>query len=89
MCKELSVILVNKVVDPKRIIGKIEGRGGGEAQGVGDQIYMYIYLRRQIGDGHSSSLIYLMVLNSFIIAFEGNGKRCSSMRLMQSETFCR
>jgi hypothetical protein len=37
MCKELQVILVNKVVDPKRIIGKMEGRGGGEAQGVADQ----------------------------------------------------
>jgi hypothetical protein len=37
MCKELPVILVNKVVDPKRIIGKImEGLGGGEAQGVAD-----------------------------------------------------
>jgi hypothetical protein len=37
MCKELPVILVNKVVDPKRIIGKnIEGRGGVEAQGVAD-----------------------------------------------------
>jgi hypothetical protein len=32
MCKELLVILVNKVVDPKRIIGKMEGRGGGEAK---------------------------------------------------------
>jgi hypothetical protein len=36
MCKEMPVILVNKVVDPKRIIGKMEGRGGGEAQGVAD-----------------------------------------------------
>jgi hypothetical protein len=36
MCKELPVILVNKVVDPKRIIGKMEGQGGGEAQGVTD-----------------------------------------------------
>jgi hypothetical protein len=36
MCKELPVILVNKVVDPKRIIGKKEGQGGGEAQGVAD-----------------------------------------------------
>jgi hypothetical protein len=36
MCKEMPVILVNKVVDPKRIIGKKEGRGGGEAQGVAD-----------------------------------------------------
>jgi hypothetical protein len=25
MCKEMPVILVNKVVDPKRIIGKIGG----------------------------------------------------------------
>jgi hypothetical protein len=32
----MPVILVNKVVDPKRIIGKKEGRGGGEAQGVAD-----------------------------------------------------
>jgi hypothetical protein len=38
MCKELLVIPVNKVVDPKRIIRKkMEGRGGGEAQGVADQ----------------------------------------------------
>jgi hypothetical protein len=40
MCKELAVkavIPVNKVVDPKRIIGqKKEGRGRGEAQGVAD-----------------------------------------------------
>jgi hypothetical protein len=32
MCKELPVIPVNKVVDPKRIIRKMEGRGGGEAK---------------------------------------------------------
>jgi hypothetical protein len=37
MCKELPVIPVNKVVDPKRIMGKMEGQGGGEAQGVADQ----------------------------------------------------
>jgi hypothetical protein len=36
MCKELLVIPVKKVVDPKRIIEKMEGRGGGEAQGVAD-----------------------------------------------------
>jgi hypothetical protein len=31
------VIPVNKVVDPKRIVGKMEGRvGGGEAEGVTD-----------------------------------------------------
>jgi hypothetical protein len=35
MCKEMPVIPVNRVVDPKRIIGK-KGRGGGEAQGVAD-----------------------------------------------------
>jgi CubicO group peptidase (beta-lactamase class C family) len=32
----MLVIPVNKVVDKKRIIGKMEGRGGGEAQGVAD-----------------------------------------------------
>jgi hypothetical protein len=32
----MPVIPVNKVVDPKRIIGKMEGRGGGEAQGDAD-----------------------------------------------------
>jgi hypothetical protein len=37
MCKEMPVIPVNKVVDPKRIIGKMEGQGGGEAQGVACQ----------------------------------------------------
>jgi hypothetical protein len=36
MCKELPVIPVNKVVDPKRIIGKMEGQGVVEAQGVAD-----------------------------------------------------
>jgi hypothetical protein len=34
MCKEMPVILVNRAVDTKRIIGKLEGRGGGKAQGV-------------------------------------------------------
>jgi hypothetical protein len=34
MCKELTVTSVNRVVDKKIIIGKIEGQGGGEAQGV-------------------------------------------------------
>jgi hypothetical protein len=33
MCKEMPVILVSRVVDPKRIIGK---NGGGKAQGVVD-----------------------------------------------------
>jgi hypothetical protein len=30
MCKEMPVIPVNRVVDPKSIIGNM-GRGGGEA----------------------------------------------------------
>jgi hypothetical protein len=33
MCKEMPVIPVDRVVDKKRIIGKMEGQGGGEAQG--------------------------------------------------------
>jgi hypothetical protein len=36
MCKEMPVIPVNRVVDTKRIIGKMEGREGGKAQGVAD-----------------------------------------------------
>jgi hypothetical protein len=28
MCKEMPVILVNRVVDKKRIIGKMESQGG-------------------------------------------------------------
>jgi hypothetical protein len=36
MCKEMPVIPINRVVDPKRIIKKMEGQGGGEAQGVAD-----------------------------------------------------
>jgi hypothetical protein len=34
MCKEMPVIPVNRVVDPKSIIGKMEGWWGEEAQGV-------------------------------------------------------
>jgi hypothetical protein len=33
----MPVILADRLVDKKRIIGKMEGRGGGEAQGVADQ----------------------------------------------------
>jgi hypothetical protein len=36
MCKELPVITVNKVVDQKELSEKMEGQGGGEAQGVAD-----------------------------------------------------
>jgi hypothetical protein len=35
-CKEMPVILVNRVVDKKRMIKKEEGQGRGEAQGVAD-----------------------------------------------------
>jgi hypothetical protein len=36
MCKEVLVIPVNRVVDKKKIIRQMEGRGGGEAHGVAD-----------------------------------------------------
>jgi hypothetical protein len=36
----MPVILINRVVYPKRIIGKMEGRGG-EAQGVAEQKKYY------------------------------------------------
>jgi hypothetical protein len=36
MCKEMLVILLNRVVDPRKNIGKMEGQGGGEAHGVVD-----------------------------------------------------
>jgi hypothetical protein len=37
MCKKMLVTPVNRVVDKKIIIGKMEGQGGGEPQGVADQ----------------------------------------------------
>jgi hypothetical protein len=37
MCKEMPVIPVYRVADKKRIIGKMDGQGGGAAQGVTDQ----------------------------------------------------
>jgi hypothetical protein len=37
MCKEMAVIPVDRGVDMKRIIRKMEGQGGGQAQGVADQ----------------------------------------------------
>jgi hypothetical protein len=36
MCKEMLVISVDRVVDKKRIIVKMECQGGGEAQWVAD-----------------------------------------------------
>jgi hypothetical protein len=36
MCKEMPVIPVNRVVDKKLIIRKMEGCGGGETQVVAD-----------------------------------------------------
>jgi hypothetical protein len=48
MCKEMLVIPVDRAVDPKRIIGKMEGQGGGgEAQGVADPKSL-IYTIRQM-----------------------------------------
>jgi hypothetical protein len=34
MCKEMPVILVSRVVDKKRLIGKMESQGVGEVHGV-------------------------------------------------------
>jgi hypothetical protein len=36
MCKKMPVIPVDRVVDKKRIIGKMKGQGGGDAQRVAD-----------------------------------------------------
>jgi hypothetical protein len=35
-CKEMLVIPVNRAVVSKRIVGKMEGRGGGDAPRVAD-----------------------------------------------------
>jgi hypothetical protein len=46
----MPVILVNRVVDKKRIIGKMEGRVlGGEAQGVADRKQGFLE-RLKMGD---------------------------------------
>jgi hypothetical protein len=42
MCKEMPVIPVNRMVDMKRIIRKMEGWEGGEAQRVADPKKIYI-----------------------------------------------
>jgi hypothetical protein len=44
MCKEMLVIPVNRVVAREELLGKMEGRGGGEAQGVADQKRCYFLL---------------------------------------------
>jgi hypothetical protein len=36
MCKKTPAIPVNRMVDMNIIIRKMEGKGGGEAQGVAD-----------------------------------------------------
>jgi hypothetical protein len=36
MGKEMPVILVNRMANKKIIIGKLDGQGGGEAEGVTD-----------------------------------------------------
>jgi hypothetical protein len=51
MCKEMPVIPVNMKLDKKRMIGKIEGQGGGEAQGVADQgCQIFLGTRHQNGE---------------------------------------
>jgi hypothetical protein len=40
MCKEMLVMPVSRVADKKRIMGKMEGRRGREAQGQGCQIFL-------------------------------------------------
>jgi hypothetical protein len=44
----MPVISVNRVVDPKRIIRKMEGQGGGKAQRVVDKKLLPYYLRDSI-----------------------------------------
>jgi hypothetical protein len=39
----MPVIPVNRVLDKKRIFGKMEGQGGGEAQGVADPKKIFNY----------------------------------------------
>jgi hypothetical protein len=37
MCKEMPHIQVNRMVNKKKMIGKMGGCGGGEARGVAEQ----------------------------------------------------
>jgi hypothetical protein len=55
MCKEMPVIPVDKVVDKKRIIGKMEGRVRQEAQGVADAPHHHHQKRRQTSNGAKTS----------------------------------
>jgi hypothetical protein len=64
MCKELPVILVNKVVDPKRIIRKTEGQGGGEAQGVGDQ-------KKKNSDLNLVNALWIIIVTLSFLKIEG------------------
>jgi hypothetical protein len=49
MCKEVPVIPVDRVVDKTTIIGKMEGQGGVEAQGVADPKNKESSLTEQLG----------------------------------------
>jgi hypothetical protein len=60
MCKEMQVIPVDRVVDTKRIIGKMECREGGEAHGgcwplksYGNSTAMYKFLKALNPQGSS------------------------------------
>jgi hypothetical protein len=55
MCKEMPIIRVSRVVDPKRIMEKMERRGGGEAHGVADP-------KNIIGD-NSNNIMIIIIIN--------------------------
>jgi hypothetical protein len=57
MCKEMPVILVNKVVYKKRIIGKMEGPGRGEAQGVADPKKVFTLVNGDLLDRHLAEFL--------------------------------
>jgi hypothetical protein len=51
MCKEMMVILVERVVDKKRIFRKVDGQGGGEAQGVSDFLSFWSFEYMAVPEG--------------------------------------
>jgi hypothetical protein len=65
MCKEMPVIPVNRVVDKKRIMGKMEGRGGGEAQEVADPPKIL-------------ALTQSIWIASVLMVYSGSGSSCIS-----------
>jgi hypothetical protein len=47
MCKAIPVIQVNRVVDQKDKLEKMEGQGGGEAQGATAPTQKYLFTLEQ------------------------------------------